>query len=115
MELNSRPNKLNPTFSARLNIVAQAKLMEKRDSNILKEVAKKIGTDDDMISISMKNSRRYADSYWAEYGADFRLGHKFYKTKKSKNIRKEKISPFSYAMKVLGKLKSAYIKMQKSS
>ena len=38
-----------PVFTAKIYVIAQAKLLSKEDSNTLKAIAKNIGTDDDII------------------------------------------------------------------
>lgn len=102
-------------FTAKIFVVAQAKLLSKEDSNILKAMAKRIGTDDDIIHITVKESKKHPETaFWAEHTADFHLGRKSYKTRQSKNVYSGKFSPFVYCKRVLAILKSAYIKMQKS-
>lgn len=104
-----------PVFTAKISVVAQARLLSKEDSNALKAIAKKIGTDDDIIHLTVKESKKYPDTaFWAEHTADFHLGHKAYKTRQSKNVYSGKSSPFVYCKRVLSILKNAYIKMQKS-
>lgn len=112
LNLNSQ---YQPAFTAKIFVVAPAKLLSKEDSNILKAMAKKIGTDDDIIHITIKDSKKHPETaFWTEHTADFRLGRKAYKTRQSKNIYFGKFSPFTYCKRVLAILKSAYIKMQKS-
>ncbi len=104
-----------PVFTAKISVIAQAKLLSKEDSNVLKAMAKNIGTDDDIIHLTVKESKKHPDtSFWAEHTADFHLGRKAYKTRQSKNVYSGKFSPFAYCKRVLAILKNAYIKMQKT-
>lgn len=104
-----------PVFTAKISVIAQAKLLSKEDSNTLKAIAKNIGTDDDIIHLTVKESKKHPDTaFWAEHTADFHLGHKAYKTRASKNVSAGKFSPFNYCKRILSILKNAYIKMQNS-
>lgn len=46
-----------PVFTAKISVIAQAKLLSKEDSNTLKAIAKNIGTDDDIIHLTVKESK----------------------------------------------------------
>ena len=86
-----------PVFTAKISVIAQAKLLSKEDSNTLKTIAKNIGTDDDIIHLTVKESKKHPDTaFWTEHTADFHLGHKAYKTRASKNVSAGKFSPFNY-------------------
>lgn len=48
-----------PVFTAKISVIAQAKLLSKEDSNTLKAIAKNIGTDDDIIHLTVKESKKH--------------------------------------------------------
>lgn len=59
-----------PVFTAKISVIAQAKLLSKEDSNTLKAIAKNIGTDDDIIHLTVKESKKHPDTaFWAEHTA----------------------------------------------